>query len=247
MNKEQILEQLRNDDEYYYGVGTQFISNSDIGTLLHNPRMFKVPSQKTPQMLQGNYFHTAILEPEKLKHFVLVDASTRNTNIYKDAIKEHNADYLMLKSEADELEKSVEVLKQNKFLYSLVRANGNQFEVPFVGFIDGIPFKCKVDIHNPESKNYDLKTTSSIDDFKYSCKKYNYDSQCWIYKQLTGLDMEFIVIEKNSGRLGHFIPTYDFYESGMQKVFKALENYKKFFASDATEDVTQFYTEGYLF
>ena len=37
---QEIINQLKNDNEYYNGIGRQFLSNSDIGTLLSNPKEF---------------------------------------------------------------------------------------------------------------------------------------------------------------------------------------------------------------
>jgi hypothetical protein len=74
-----IIETLKDDKEYYSGVGKQYLSNSDIGALLYNPTRFGVPNEKTPAMLAGSYFHTSILEPHKLENFIKVDASTRTT------------------------------------------------------------------------------------------------------------------------------------------------------------------------
>ena len=39
-NKKEILERLKNDDDYYGEFGRQFISNSDIRTLMTNPLEF---------------------------------------------------------------------------------------------------------------------------------------------------------------------------------------------------------------
>jgi hypothetical protein len=72
-----IIEKLRDDANYYGEFGSQYISNSDIGTLLKNPRMFKVREEPTVPMIQGSYLHTAMLEPEKLVNFEVVEASTR--------------------------------------------------------------------------------------------------------------------------------------------------------------------------
>lgn len=91
-----MLDRLRNDEDYYGDYGSQFLSNSAVGVLLSNPKMFKVKQEPTVPMLQGSYFHTAILEPEKLANFEIVEASTRNTNIYKDASK---GNLLLLRNE----------------------------------------------------------------------------------------------------------------------------------------------------
>ena len=37
-----VIEKLREDQEYYGGVGKQYLSNSDIGTLLKNPEDFGI-------------------------------------------------------------------------------------------------------------------------------------------------------------------------------------------------------------
>lgn len=247
MNKTDILLKLNNDEDYYGEFGRQFLSNSDIGTLIRNPKKFGVPSEKTVQMLQGSYFHVMALEPHKRDEFIKVQCSTRTTNIYKDALAGYNEDVLLLHSEALEIESMVKALKNNKDLSSLIYNNMCKYEQPYIGEIMGLPFKCKVDVYSLRGKCYDLKTTSNIDEFRYSAKKYNYDSQAWIYRELTGFELEFIVIEKGTNRLGHFIPTDEFYQSGENKVSLALSNYNRFFSANSTEDISQFYTKNLLF
>jgi hypothetical protein len=246
MENAQILELLKNDQEYYNGIGRNYLSNSDINTLINNPRMFGRNSEPTLAMLQGSYFHTACLEPLKLKNFVLVDASTRTTNIYKDACKENNTGFMLLKKEAEEVDEMVNALMANKSLSKLVWDNGIKYEVPVIGEINKLMWKGKCDIINGDFI-YDLKTTTSLDDFKYSAKKYNYDSQVAIYEHLTGKKMAFIVIEKGSNRLGFYQVSDEFRESGWIKIGKAIENYNKFYGSNPTEDVSQYYLNSYLF
>ena len=36
----EIIEKLKDDKEYYGGVGKQYLSNSDIGALLNNPKEY---------------------------------------------------------------------------------------------------------------------------------------------------------------------------------------------------------------
>lgn len=246
MENAQILELLKNDNEYYNGIGRNYLSNSDINTLINNPRMFGRKSEPTLAMLQGSYFHTACLEPLKLKNFVLVDASTRTTNIYKDACKEYNTGFMLLKKEAEEVDEMVNALMANRELSKLVWDNGIKYEVPVIGEINNLMWKGKCDIINGDFI-YDLKTTTSLDDFKYSAKKYNYDSQVAIYEQLTGKKMAFIVIEKGSNRLGFYQVSDEFREAGWVKIGKAMENYSKFYGSNPTEDVSQYYLNSYLF
>ena len=64
--KKSILQKLKQDEHYYGTFGKQYLSNSDISTLLNNPLQLSAPSKPNPNFLVGGYFHTAILEPEKL-------------------------------------------------------------------------------------------------------------------------------------------------------------------------------------
>lgn len=240
-----IIEKLRDDANYYGSVGAKYISNSDIGTLLKNPRMFKVREEPTVAMLQGSYLHTAMLEPEKLVNFEVVEASTRNTNIYKDAVSHSSEAILLLKSEKEELDALVSTMKGNFFFYENIYREGNVFEQPAVGEILGIPFKGKADIVSDEIL-IDIKTTSDIDDFKWSARKYNYDSQAYIYSQLFGKPLVFYVICKKSHRLGVYEPSEDFILGGRDKVQRAVAVYNKFFSNDATEDINNYFIQEML-
>jgi len=240
-----IIEKLKSDENYYGEFGSKYISNSDINTLLKNPRMFKVKEEPTVPMIQGSYLHTAMLEPEKLVNFEVVEASTRNTNIYKDAVSNSSSAILLLKNEQDELDSLVSTMKGNFFFYENIYRDGNVFEQPAVGEIFGMPFKGKADIVS-EDILIDIKTTSDIDDFRWSAKKYNYDSQAYIYSQLFGKPLVFYVVCKKSHRLGVFEPSEEFILGGRDKVMRAIEVYKKFFSKDATEDINNYFIQDTL-
>jgi hypothetical protein len=237
-----ILKVLKNDTEYYSGVGKNYLSNSDIGTLLSNPSQFGVPKEKTVPMLQGSYFHASILEPDKVKDYISVDASTRTTNLYKDAIKEHGADILLLKKEKDDADRMAKTILSNITFYDMIRDMLNVYEQPAIGEIGGIQWKGKADIVSHDVI-IDLKTTSgNLDEFKYSARKYNYDSQAYIYNQLFGKPMVFIVVEKETCRTGLFECSDEFLDRGREKVYKAIDVYNKFFGPSATDDITQYFT-----
>ena len=86
----------------------------------------------------------------------------------------------------------------------------------------------------------DLKTSSNINDFKWSARKYNYDSQCYIYQQLFGRPLVFYVIDKNTKMLGVYEPSEEFVHYGEMKVEKAIEVYNKFFGEHSTDDIDSF-------
>jgi hypothetical protein len=227
MNKDKIIELLKDDNNYYGEMGKQFLSNSNIGTLLTNPLALKDEQQPNINFLIGGYFHTAVLEPDKLKKYKIIQASTRNTNIYKEM---SGGEMCLLQHEVDTLEVMIDKVLANEVCRGLIRGNNVDYEVPGIAEISGQMWKGKADILNHSEKLIiDLKTTSNILDFKYSAKKYNYDSQAYIYKQLFGYDMVYLAIDKNTYQIGIYDCSDEFLERGKEKVEKAVENYNLFY------------------
>ena len=239
MMEDKILELLNNDHEYYNGIGKQYLSNSDISSLLGNKRMFKQDSEPNKNFLIGGLFHQLLLEPHKVNDFKFVDCSTRNTKTYKDFLESNNLDMCLLKSEYDETIELSEAMKINMAIFDEIYSNGNEYEVPIIGSINGTMWKGKADIVTPH-KLIDLKTTSSIRDFKWSAKKYNYDSQCYIYQTLFNKPLEFIVIDKITKEIGVFEPSPSFISGGEQKVEIAIEVFNKFFGDNPTETIENY-------
>jgi hypothetical protein len=232
-----MLDRLRNDKDYYGDYGSQFLSTSAVGVLLSNPKMFKVKQEPTVPMLHGSYFHTAILEPEKLVNFEIVEASTRTTNIYKEASK---GGLLLLRNECDNLDEMVRVIKSNFFFYDNIYKDGNVYEEPAIMELFGHKFKGKADIVTDEIV-IDIKTTSKISDFRWSAKKYNYDSQAYLYQQFFDKPLTFYVIDKATHELGVFEPSAEFLLGGREKVLRAVEIYEKFYGDSPKEDINNFF------
>jgi len=245
-----VIELLRDDQEYYGGVGKQYLSNSDIGTLLKNPEEFGVSRPDNKNFAEGRYFHQLILEPEKAKETHIVDFASRNTKGYKEACLDMNLEVLLLKKEADNIENLVSRMTGNLDFFELIHAKGNNFEVPNIMTYSSViddnhsvtQWKGKADI---VGKDYviDLKTTSNIDDFKWNARKYNYDSQAFIYSRLFGKPMMFLVIEKQTGRMGMFTGNDDFYIRGQEKMHRAIEVYHKFFSEEKVLDINNYYVK----
>ena len=229
MNIKDAKRKLKDDEHYYGEYGRQFISNSDIRTLMTNPLEFKKPSPSAPHFLVGGYFHTAILEPDKIKNFKIVEASSRNTKAYKEIT---NGEVCLLQHEVDKTEALVDKVLSNKICRELIHSSGNELECPGVTKLFGNWWKGKADIINiKEGLVVDLKTTSDLEKFHWSAKKYNYDSQAYIYRELFNLDMVFIAVDKNTGQIGIFDCSQDFYKSGKIKAEKASEIYDLWFKS----------------
>ena len=227
MNKEDVIEKLRNDEHYYGAFGKKYLSNSDIGTLLTNPLALGKPTEQRPAFLVGGYFHTAILEPDKLKKYRVIPSSTRNTKAYKEM---SGGELCLLQHEVDAIELLSDTMLANDVCKGLIRDSNTEYETPAIAEIEGEMWKGKADIVNHNEKLVvDLKTTADITRFKWSASKYNYDSQAYIYRMLFGYDMLFIVIDKNTHQLGLFDCSAEFYEKGKDKVQRAVEAYKLFY------------------
>jgi hypothetical protein len=227
MNKEKVLQRLKNDEDYYGDFGNQFLSNSHVSKLLKDPLNVFKPSKPSPAFLVGGYFHTCILEPDKIDRFKIVKSSTRNTKEYKDV---SGGELCLLQKEVDEIELMRDKLMGNDICKDLITLGNVDYETPGVTELFGNMWKGKADIINHDEKLViDLKTTSDIDRFKWSASKFNYDSQAYIYSKLFGYEMLFIVIDKSTNQIGMFDCSPEFYQRGEDKVSKASEAYDLFY------------------
>ena len=227
MTKNEILKELENDEQYYGDFGKQFLSNSDIRALLNNPLDFKKPIVGNPNLVKGGYFHTLVLEPDKLERFKIIEASSRNTKAYKEL---SGGEMCLLQKEADELAMLRDTLLANDICRELIQGIDVEYEVPGLIELEGEQWKLKADIvNNTESLVVDLKTTSNLDKFSYSAREYNYDSQAYIYSSYFKKDMVFIAIDKQTGKIGLFDCSPEFLQRGKEKVQRAVEQYRLFY------------------
>ena len=227
MNKEKILQKLRNDEDYYGKFGNQYLSNSHVGKLLKDPLRAFEPSKPSPAFLVGGYFHTCILEPDKLEKFKVIKSTTRNTKAYKDVA---GGELCLLQHEVDAIELMRDKVMANDNCKDLIINSQTEYEKPGIINMFGNNWKGKADIINHEEKLViDLKTTADIEKFHWSAAKYNYDSQAYIYSKLFGYEFLFIVIDKNTHQIGMFDCSPQFYEKCEDKVRKASEAYDLFY------------------
>ena len=227
MNKKKILKKLSNDVDYYGSFGKQFLSSSDVGTLLNNPLAYGKEQKKTAAFLVGGYFHTTILEPDKLKKYKVIPSTTRNTKLYKEM---SDGELCLLQHEVDQIDLMSDKMLNNEICNGLIRCEDNEYEVPMITEIGKYKWKGKCDILNHRDKLVvDLKTTNDINSFRRSAFRYNYDAQAYVYRKLFNYDMLFIVIDKNTHQIGMFDCSDEFYSSGKDKVERAMEAYDLFF------------------
>jgi hypothetical protein len=242
MEEKEVLEKLKSDEHYYGEFGKQYLSNSDISALLKDPLSFKAPSQMTSAFLVGGYFHTSILEPDKLNKYKIVKSATRNTKLYKEV---SDGELCLLQHEADKIDLMREKLLKNNVCKDYIQGSRKdarvKYEQPGIVKLFGNMWKGKADIVNEDERLVvDLKTSADVNSFKSSAHRYNYDSQAYIYREMFGYDMLFIVIDKTTHQIGIFDCSDEFYESGRDKVIRATEAYELFFKTDGF-DPSQFF------
>ena len=231
MTDKEVIEKLRDDEHYYGDFGKQYLSNSDIRTLLHNPLALGKQSEARPAFLVGGYFHTAILEPTKLKKYKVIESTTRNTKAYKEM---SGGELCLLQHEVDQIELLTETMLDNKICKSLIRDGNVEYEQPGITELEGQMWKGKADIVNHDEKLIiDLKTTADLSKFKSSAYRYNYDSQAYIYSKLFGYEFLFIAIDKTTRQIGLFDCSPEFYESGKDKVKRAAEAFDLFYLTES--------------
>ena len=114
----EIYDKLREDEHYYGDFGKQLLSNSDISTLLKNPKDLHQPTPKSPALLVCGYFHTAILEPDKLNRFKIIEATTRNTKAYKEISE---GEICLLQHEVDKIQLMTEAIQSNDVCRDLIK------------------------------------------------------------------------------------------------------------------------------
>ena len=251
LSKKEIIDKLRIDEQYYGKFGKQWLSNSDIKNLqTHTFKQFGKIEPDNENFVKGRYFHQLILEPKKAKEFPIWSATETRGKAYKEYLQENNLTFVLKESEANTIEQMADqVLSRNAQLTELICNDEAKYEEPIVGEIKGHKFKMKADIIS-KGIVVDLKTTSAktIEEFVWSGKnRYYYDTQAYIYTELSGKSMTFVAIDKaqkeygNSGELYHEIyvcPVSDeTILQGKQKVEKAIQLYETYYAEDKTEEI----------
>ena len=153
----------------------------------------------------------------------------------------------MLKPEQEEVDAWCDTMLGHMDFYDLIQDKENEYEVPMgknIGeYEGGALWKGKADIVH---KDYviDLKTSGDITKFKNSVYNYNYDSQGYIYRELFGKPILFLVIDKTTKVMGMYELSDESYERGANKVEQALKVYKTFFGEGRTKDIELHYLKG---
>ena len=227
--EKELLEKMQDDIFYYGHLGKNALSKSAFSDLLKSPRTYrnKIFKETKPStdLEIGKLLHWAILEPDKFQAIHVVDATTKNTNKYKEAIQKHSEVYL--KQQVKQVERLADALLSNENIIKEI--NKSEFEIPACAIIEGLPFRAKADIvKKDKSLILDLKTTKTdLEHFHFDAHKYKYHLQAYLYKRMFKKDdFKFIVINKVSTDTAIFETSKEFIEKGEKEFYKAVKTFK---------------------
>ena len=244
--KQELIDNMY-DDTFYYGyLGKQALSSSSLKMVLSSPKTYKYVTKygqsETQPLRDGKLFHTMILEPHKIDELTIVDVATKAGKAYKEAKAEGLEVYTTNEIKAAERLADA-ILRNDEAVHYMSKA---QFEIPEIAMIEGIPFRAKADILK-SNQIVDLKTTTGLNEFRYSADKYSYDLQAYLYREMFNVDeFVFVCIDKGSLDIGIFECSDEFYEKGKRKLEQGIANYKYFFGEDSDVDLNQYVLRGVL-
>ena len=245
-DKQELIDNMY-DDTFYYGyLGKQALSSSSLKMVLSSPKTYKYVTKygqsETQPLRDGKLFHTMILEPHKIDELTIVDVATKAGKAYKEAKAEGLEVYTTNEIKAAERLADA-ILRNDEAVHYMSKA---QFEIPEIAMIDGIPFRAKADILK-DNQIVDLKTTTGLNEFRYSADKYSYDLQAYLYREMFNVDeFVFVCIDKGSLDIGIFECSDEFYDKGKRKLEQGIANYKYFFGEDSDVDLNQYVLRGVL-
>ena len=245
-SKEEILANMFEDEFYYGHLGKHALSSSSLKTILKSPKTYRNvikygdPNSDSPALSAGKLAHWMLLEPHKIDELYFVNASTKNTKIYKEAKEQHGE--VFLAKEKSAAERLTDAVLRNEAALKLL--SNSEFEVPEIAMLEGLPFRGKADIIQGDTI-IDFKTSAELGKFRYSADKYGYDLQAYMYLRLFNKKkFNFLVVDKASTDIAIFEASEDFIQKGKEKFFTAVENYKYFFEDN--NDLDQYVMRGIL-
>lgn len=239
----ELLERM-SDDEFYYGyLGKASLSSSSVKLLNQSPKAYQSylhsGSESSSALTNGKLVHMLILEPTKVSEsFEIVDVKSKATKIFKDAEVANPSKLVITADEFRNAQNMMNSLMNCKRVEDIIMQC--KYEAPGFGYVAGMPFRAKADMIHADGSIYDLKTTSDIEGFRYSAKKYGYASQAYIYGKIFGvhyLNFHFIVIDKTTQDIGIYSISEEFYKLGEQLVKNATKTYREYFIE--SKDINQ--------
>lgn len=218
------------NDAYHSSEG---ISKSGLDLIARSPAHYRYAERREPTaaMHIGTATHCAILEPERFarEYVVLKDAPDRRSSVYKEAVKERGAEFVLLQSEADRIAGMVEAVRANPYAAEFLSDGNAEVSLFAKDPVTGVTVRVRFDWLR-DGRPLDLKTTADASDdaFGKSIWNYRYHVQdvfyCDVYEWAFGeqpAPMEFLTVESEMphGCTVHRIP-HDFRQYA-RKLYRA--------------------------
>lgn len=235
-----ILHRMEDDSFYYGHLGQHALSSSSLKKLLQSPKAYQASlrmSDSSQALRDGRLVHLAVLEKHKLDDLVIINTKTKG-KAFNEAVDEYGEHLVYTESEMNRAYWIADAIHSNDEASFLL--NDCQYEVPGVAMIEDIAFRAKADaLGGNGSVIIDLKTTSSgVNEFYYSAKKYNYGLQAALYMRIfNATDFIFLVVDKNTKDIGIFTCSGEFLEKGSDDIYRGIDVYKQFFLSGNSEEL----------
>lgn len=212
-----------NQENYYED--KSHITNSMLGWLKQSPAFFKhmlaIESKPTESMIFGTAFHCYVLENDKFNdEYYIMPKTDRRTKAGKEAYAMHMdaaaGKSIITTDQFNTILGMAEAINSNKTLKGLLNIDGSKYESVNTwterihsddGINESIDCKSLIDLRvDSEDIVVDLKTTSSVNAFTGSVRKYGYHRQAAFYLrglQANGLVSHnarfiFLVVEKTA-------------------------------------------------
>lgn len=187
------------------------ISKSGLDQIHKSPAhyAFSPPFKSTRAMEIGTAIHAAILEPEVYNrdYLLLEDVKARTSGVYKDAVKVHGTERVLVSGEVKKVQGMLDACNNNLDVQQAMTPGGHTELSAFVECPRaGVILRCRYDWIGNEDTAVDVKKTqdSSPEGFRKSIYNYRYHVQDYMYRHIyfliTGrqLKFEFIAIEENA-------------------------------------------------
>lgn len=172
------------NEQYHCAEG---ISKSGLDLIARSPAHYRFSAKREPTsaMSLGSATHAAILEPDVYaeQYVVLRDAPDRRSSVYKEAVKQRGAEYVLLGKEADQIAGMQEAVRSNPHAMALL-ADGLAEQSLFTRDpVTGVIVRVRYDWMTAAGQPVDLKTTQDASDeaFGKSIMNYRYHVQDVLY------------------------------------------------------------------
>ena len=242
--KEEILSKMMNDDFYYGYLGKNALSSSSCKKLLDSPYAYHKSlterNSNAQALRDGQLIHLMVLEPHRVEYLTFTEG-TKASKAYKLAVQEDGYHNVFTNSEYHKANKIAERVRNVTDVKAML--DGAKFEIPEIGYYNGLPFRGKADILKG-SVVMDLKTTADLKGFERSANHFSYDLQAALYLELfKAYEFEFIVVDKNTLDVGIYKTSERFIDSGKYKLDVAVQRYEEYLQ---TKDIENYVHKGTL-